>query len=144
MRETLTWAVVAAFAGLAALHFYWAFGGTIGSRAAVPELGNVPAFRPSTAATVTVAIALIAAAATVAAAGGVFPLAVPRWIPISGALMLSLVLLARAVGDFRLVGFFKSQREGRFAELDTLLYSPTCVALGFAIITIVASQEHRA
>lgn len=144
MRDALTWTVAAAFAGLAVLHFYWAIGGTIGSRAAVPELGNVPAFHPSAAATVAVAIALIAAAITVAAAGGVIPSAVPRWMPISGALVLAIVLLARAVGDFRLVGFFKSQKESRFAELDTVLYSPACVLLSLAIITIIALQEHRA
>jgi hypothetical protein len=42
---------------------------------------------------------------------------------------LALVLLLRAVGDFRLVGFFKRIRGSRFARLDTALYSPFCVLL---------------
>ena len=144
MREALVWAVAMTFVGLALLHFYWALGGSFGSRAAVPEVGQVPAFQPSPTATVAVAIALLAAAATVSAAGGLIITAVPSWMPVSAALVLATILLARAVGDFRLVGFLKSHREGRFAELDTLLYSPACVALGLAILTIVVTQEHRA
>lgn len=36
-------------------------------------------------------------------------------------------MLARAVGDFRLVGFFKKVKGSEFALMDTLLYSPLCV-----------------
>ena len=144
MRDALVWAVAMMFVGLALLHFYWALGGSLGSRAAVPEVGQVPAFHPSTTATVAVAIALLGAAATVTAAGGMITTAAPQWMPVTGAVVLATILLARAVGDFRLVGFFKSHREGRFAELDTLLYSPACVALGLAILAILVTQEHRA
>jgi hypothetical protein len=141
MRDAFIWAVAAAFAGLAALHFYWALGGTLGSRSAVPEVNGAPAFHPSTPTTVAVAFALLAAAATVAAAGGLVATAAPRWVPFTAAGVLSFILLARAVGDFRLVGFFKGQRVGGFAKLDTLLYSPACVVLGLAILTILVTQE---
>ena len=141
MRTGLIWTVVAVFALLAALHLYWALGGVIASKAAVPEIGKAPAFNPSPAATFAVAVALLAAAATVAAAGGKFATALPYWMSMAAALVLASILLIRAVGDFRLVGFFKTNREGRFAELDTMFYSPLCVALGLAIITIVMTQE---
>ena len=144
MRDALTWAVTAAFVGLAALHLYWALGGMLGSRSAVPEVGGAPAFHPSTRATVAVSLALLAAAATVAVAGGLVVTIAPRWAPLTAPCFLALLLLARAVGDFRVVGFFKSHREGRFAELDTVLYSPACVALGLAILAIIMTQEPRA
>ena len=143
MRDALTWAVAAAFAGLATLHFYWALGGTLGSHSSVPEVGGASAFHPSTRATVAVGFALLAAALTVAVAGGLVATTAPRWATFSAACVLTLILVARAVGDFRLVGFFKSQRMGRFAELDTVLYSPACVALGLAILAIIMTQEPR-
>ena len=141
MRTGLVWTVVAVFAALATLHFYWALGGAAGSRAAVPQIGKAPAFNPSPTATIAVGVALLAAAATVAAAGGKFATALPYWMSMTAALVLASILLIRAVGDFRLVGFFKTSREGRFAELDTMFYSPLCAALGLAIIAIVTTQE---
>ncbi|MDF0673312.1 MAG: DUF3995 domain-containing protein [Nitrospira sp.] len=42
---------------------------------------------------------------------------------------LALVLLLRAIGDFRLVGFWNRIRDTCFARLDTALYSPLCLAL---------------
>lgn len=49
---------------------------------------------------------------------------------------LAVVLFLRAIGDFRLVGFFKQIRDTRFARLDTILYSPLCLvmAIGTAIL----------
>ena len=44
--------------------------------------------------------------------------------------------LARAIGDFRLVGFTKRVRGTRFAELDTRLLSPLCVCIDAASAAI--------
>jgi catechol 2,3-dioxygenase-like lactoylglutathione lyase family enzyme len=46
------------------------------------------------------------------------------------------VFLLRAVGDFRLVGFFKRVRGTPFARWDTRLFSPLCVALGLASLWV--------
>ena len=35
----------------------------------------------------------------------------------------------RAVGDFRMVGFWKTVRDTPFARWDTRLFSPLCVAI---------------
>jgi hypothetical protein len=45
---------------------------------------------------------------------------------------VALIFAARAVGDFRYVGFFKRVRDSRFGRLDSALYSPLCVFLSFA------------
>jgi hypothetical protein len=118
-------------AALALLHVYWACDGKITAGAAVPESHGRPAFSPSRAATALVAGCLAAAAYVVAVAGGLLssPLAPLARV---ASFALALLLLARAVGDFRLVGFFKRVRGSRFARLDTAVYSPLCLMLGLA------------
>jgi hypothetical protein len=53
----------------------------------------------------------------------------PSWVPAAGVWGLSVIMLLRFVGDFRSVGVFKRDRGTRFARLDTLYFSPLCLAL---------------
>jgi len=53
-----------------------------------------------------------------------------------GCFGLALLLLLRAIGDFRLVGFFKTVRGSRFAWLDSALYSPLCLALALGVFLV--------
>lgn len=118
---------------IAGLHVFWALGGRIGQAVAVPERNGKPAFKPGPVATFAVAVALVIAALLVAAQCG--------WVvlPLSAGTVRLLVWLivvafaARAVGDFRYVGFFKRVRDTRFARLDTRVFSPLCAALALAI-----------
>ena len=136
MNTTIAFSLIAVFLCLSLLHFYWLLGGRVGLLAAIPEIGGKPAFEPSAIATLTVAIGLALCALLIAATAGVLPL------PLHGAVLawatrvLALALLLRAIGDFRLVGFFKRIRDTRFARLDTVAYSPLCLALaiGSAIV----------
>jgi len=111
----------AIFACLGLLHFYWAIAGVNANSAAIPQVDGVPAFRPSRAATAAVGLVLIGTAAIVLMQAKL-PLAIA-----------AAVLLLRAIGDFRLVGFFKRVRGSQFARMDTLLYSPLCLALGTSL-----------
>jgi hypothetical protein len=111
----------AVFGFLGLLHFYWALKGVYGDSAAIPEFDGRPAFKPTKAATAAVGLALLGTAAIVL-------LQVKLLLAFAAA-----ALLLRAVGDFHLVGFFKRVRGSRFARLDTLLYSPLCLALGAAL-----------
>jgi hypothetical protein len=114
---------------LAVIHIYWAAGGKIGKAAAIPSRDSEPLFTPTPFTTIIVAIALIAMAALNAAKIG--------WIVIpgisefvrNGIWITAGIFLLRAIGDFRYIGFFKRHRESRFAQLDTLLYSPLCLLL---------------
>jgi Protein of unknown function (DUF3995) len=117
----------AVFVVLALLHFYWALRGVSGNSAAIPQVNGVPAFKPSKAATAAVGLALLGTAAIVL---------MHVELLIAGA---AAVLVLRAIGDFRLVGFFKRVRDSRFARMDTLLYSPLCLALGAALAALAAS-----
>jgi hypothetical protein len=140
MRNAVTLATVSVFVAIALLHAYWASGGRLSIGSAVPSVGGEPAFSPSALATWVVAAAMIAAAVTVAAAGNLVRLPGPAWLPTAGAALLAIVLAARAVGDFGLVGFFKTRGDGAFARLDTWVYSPLCLVLAIAIAAIVFTR----
>lgn len=117
----------AVFAFLALLHFYWAARGVSGNSAAIPEVNGVPAFKPSRAGTAAVGLVLLTTATIVL---------LDVQLLIAGA---AAVLVLRAIGDFRLVGFFKRPNPSRFARMDTRYYSPLCLALGAALAALAAS-----
>jgi hypothetical protein len=124
------------FPGLALIHVYWALGGSGGKVAALPHINGEPAFRPSSGGTLLVALALLLCALLVTSVSGLLPLPVPRPLLTWPTYGLSFGLLLRAVGDFRLVGFFKRVRGSRFARLDTLVFSPLCLALSVGVFVV--------
>ena len=127
-------ALASILAFLSGLHIYWAFGGRRGWGAAIPQIDGRPAFTPSRLATVLVAVGLAAAALVPLVRIGAFPVSAPLWLSQWSAAALSLIFFVRAVGDFRIVGFFKRIRGTPFAVWDTRLFSPVCLLLaaGFA------------
>ena len=133
---TLATTVVTFLVILAGLHLYWAFGGMRGKMAAIPQVNGFPAFLPSSGATFVVALFLSSCAILVASDSGIIPLVLPRVIESWLMYGLSLGFALRAIGDFRLVGFFKRVRGSRFAKLDTFVFSPFCVVLAIAVFLI--------
>ena len=132
--------VVAVFVTLAGWHFRMAWSPPSGAGGAVPSVSGKPLFVPSAGATVGVGIALLLFAGLVAAASGFVSTGLsPRllsWL----CYALSLGLLARAVGEFKYVGFFKRVRGTRFARFDSLVYSPLCLLLAVGV-GVVASRS---
>jgi hypothetical protein len=126
------------FVALALWHFRMASRPFTGN--AVPSVDGKPLFAPSARATVAVGVVLLLFAVLVAATGGLLPLAIPDRLLSWASLALSLGLLARAIGEFRYVGFFKRVRDSRFARMDTLVYSPLCLALAIGV-AIVAEHD---
>jgi hypothetical protein len=135
-------AVVSVFGVLALVHLYWALGGSALKNSTVPEVNGRAAFVPSAIATFAVVLGLTLCAWLVAATAGFVDSPIPRawlaWL----AYALAFALLARAVGDFRLVGFFKRVRGTRFARLDSLFYAPLCLLLAVAVFYV--ANTHRA
>lgn len=140
MTDFIALIVTGVFVALSAVHVYWALGGGAGKSAAVPELDNRPVFIPSAASTLAVAIALALCAVLVAASAGLIVSKVPALWVNGLAFLLALALVARAVGDFRLVGFFKRVRGTRFARLDSALYAPLCLVLGVAVFYVAVGH----
>jgi Protein of unknown function (DUF3995) len=124
------------FLTLAAIHVYWACGGTWGKSAAIPTIASRRTINPGTAATLTVALLLSLASFVVIGrtglAGNALPFAFFYW----SVWALSLVFLLRAVGDFHLFGFFKTVTGTPFAFHDTRLFSPLCLLIS-ALSTIL-------
>src|SRR5262245_24764899 len=120
--------VAATLAAIGLLHVYWALAGTgAGGGAAIPEVDGRPVFKPGPATTLAVAMLLEIAAALVALQGRLFAIdGLPPALIQVGASGVALVLAARGVGDFRLVGLFKRVRGTRFARLDSLVFTPLC------------------
>lgn len=123
---------------IAALHFYWALGGRWGSDAVIPiKEGNPasgqpdgqPTFSPGPFATAAVAILLFLAALVPLGTVGLVALPVSSVLIRFGVWALAVILLLRAVGDFRYVGLLKRVHGTRFASLDTRLYTPLCLML---------------
>ncbi|EQA54521.1 DUF3995 domain-containing protein [Leptospira kmetyi] len=118
---------------LSGLHFYWVAGGTKGKNRAIPEVQGKPAFQPGKLTTATVGILLFLAV--------LFPIGLRMQAPFGifrnlleyGTVFLSFVFLLRAIGDFKLVGFFKRIRGTDFAKYDDLYYSPLCLILSLLL-----------
>ena len=122
------WTLTLIFLGLSVLHWYWVAFGLGKLDRFVPEIDGRPAFRPGRISTSLVALLLLAA--TLICASEASLLGVPR-LPLAraGVWTLALLFLLRAVGEFRLVGFFKRVRGTRFADLDTRIFSPLCLVI---------------
>lgn len=140
-------AVAAALAGvfslLSLLHVVWAFGGKLASATVIPVVDGKPVFRPSVGMTLVVAGLLAAAALVVLVRGGVLLPAFPPRLSTIAAVVLGAILVLRAVGDFRLVGFFKSVRGTAFAHWDNWLFSPLSLALGLSALWLATSRRPR-
>ncbi|SFU40613.1 Protein of unknown function [Polaromonas sp. YR568] len=136
----LALAVAVIFTFLGLVHVYWALGGRLGLQAALPQLPVQPgkpqmanAFDPRRGTTLAVAAVLISVGAAVGLRGGLFSAPVQHGALQAVLAGVALVMFARAVGDFRLVGFFKRVKGSAFARMDSWVYSPLCVALGLGV-----------
>jgi Protein of unknown function (DUF3995) len=131
--------LAATFAALSVLHIYWSMGGRWGHAAALPERSGRPAFEPGMLGTFVVAGLLAAASLVVLGRVGVGPAAGLRRLTHLGAWTIAAVLLLRGIGDFRLVGLFRSVGDTRFAWWDRRVYTPLALALALGVGIVAAS-----
>lgn len=140
MNTPLALLVSSMFIGLAVWHFRMAMLPTKGESGAVPTADGKPLFVPSRKSTVAVGMVLLLFAGLVAATAGVVSVGLPTVALVWLSYALATGLLARAVGEFKYVGFFKRVRGSRFAKLDSLVYSPLCLLLAIGV-ALVAHQN---
>lgn len=110
---------------IAAVHFYWASGGTRGITLAIPSApgtSDTPLFAPGRGGAAAVGVLLLVAAAV--AAGHLLQASQTTLLR-----LMAVVFTIRAVGEFRYVGFFKRVTDTPFAFWDTRVFSPLCIAL---------------
>jgi len=124
---------------LAGLHTFWAAGGSWGMRNAIPEVDGKPTFIPSRLSTIAVALALTFAAGVASLRGFVLFASFLGSFPYWASIAIGFIFLLRAVGEFRLIGFFKRVRGTSFAAWDTWLFSPLSLLIAAAFFVIAAS-----
>ncbi len=136
MRNILIILLAATFAILSLFHIYWAAGGHFGSVSAIPSIGGKPVFQPSIFTTLLVAAALFAAMLTILGNLGLFGATIPRRFFRLATFTIAALFLLRAIGDFKLLGFFKKASESGFAFWDTFLFSPLCLFIAVAAFLV--------
>lgn len=105
--------------------------------AAIPEIRGEQAFTPSAGGTFAVALALLVAAWTVGTQAGFFMAhLIPERSTVWACRILAVVFLARGIGDFKLVGLFKTTSNSRFAYWDSRVYSPLCLFLALGCVAV--------
>jgi len=126
---------------LGLVHLYWATGGEYGIDKAIPTFKGKPAIAPGPILTAIVGLALIGIGGISYLLGneGLKSMAYANYVIYIGW-FLSVVFIARAIGDFKLVGFFKKETTSEFARYDTRYYSPLCVALSAGFAYLAYSQ----
>jgi hypothetical protein len=115
---------------ISAIHFYWAFGGKWGAKEALPEglEGKMP-LTPSGFMTIIVAVIFLSVSIFFGQKAGLLGFELPIFVEKYGLIAIGSVLLVRAIGEFKYVGFFKKIKNTRFAALDSRYYSPLCLVL---------------
>jgi hypothetical protein len=119
---------------LSALHVWWAIRGGVGDSVAIPKVAGKPVFVPSRVSSATVALLLFCAACVGLLRGGLMASPLPARLVDWLAIAAGCVFLLRAIGEFRLVGFFKRVRGTDFARWDYLCFSPLCVLIAAAYL----------
>ena len=123
-------------ARLGALHVYWAARGVSQKSIALPQADGKPLFLPGRRITLLVGVALFSAAYVALSRGGILNAAsagsLTHWV----AVACGVVFVARAIGEFRYVGFFKTVTGSRFASWDTQVFSPLSLFMGLAYLAI--------
>lgn len=133
--QIISIALTGSFIIIAVLHIFWALGFKFDIRNMVPVVNGEPVFTPGPIGTFIVAIVLFGFAGVSLALG--FPNKVPAnylsFIKIAG-IAIGIILLVRAIGDFKYAGFFKRIKGSNFAKYDYWLYSPFSLISGGALL----------
>jgi hypothetical protein len=126
------------------LHFYWAFGGKLWFVDVLPtNSSGLKKINPGMAAGIIIAIVLLFLALITIGNLGLFDKYIQGKYFRYGALVIAVIFLLRAIGDFKFIGFFKKVTKTRFAINDTNIFSPLClfIALISLIIFIISKSK---
>lgn len=133
------------FAVISLFHFYWAAGGAFGIGVAVPTVnvpnrGGMRTFEPSAIGTILVAFAFLLGIAVILGQLRLLGDIVPHWMFRWGTGAIALIFFLRAIGEFRLAGFFKKVSDTPFAYWDTWLFSPLCLIIAIMAFMLAYTE----
>lgn len=136
LNQFLGLTLLIVFMFIALFHLVWTIRGPNPNSKTLPQINGQPAFIPSRLAALAVTIAFTVGMALIAMRIQLIQNPSSentlRWMLIA----MSLIFLARAIGDFNLVGFFKRKSPSHFARLDNLYFSPLCLGVSLSIMMI--------
>ena len=122
---------------LSILHFYWAFGGKLWFVDTLPTSSSgVKKLNPGMMAGLVIAAGLLFFAIIIIGNQGLFDKYISENYFRYGTLIIAVIFLLRAIGDFKYVGFFKKIKQTKFAINDTKIYSPLCLFIAIASLLI--------
>jgi len=117
---------------LSGLHFYWLFGGRRAVHAVVPTDSNGRLlFKPGKASTLIVASGLLLFAFVNADFANWIDTGIRQGSLRYSMIIVGLIFLLRAIGDFKYLGITKRYKQTAFALTDARIYTPLCIALAF-------------
>ncbi len=135
----------AVFALLSSFHIIGAFG--VWDLPILPVMPDRPPDMPppqaSSSAYMFVAVALALAALVVLARADLLLTSVPPMLSTLACSILGVLFVLRAMGEFRMLGFFKSIKGTDFAFWDTWLYTPLSLALGLGAVWLATTPRTR-
>ncbi len=127
----------AIFILLSIVHFYWAFGGKLWYDDVLPTTSNgMQKLNPSTTAGLVIAFGLLLLALITAGNQGLFDRFIKRMYFRYGTLIIAIIFILRAIGDFKFIGFFKTVKWTRFGLNDTQFFSPLCLFISLLSVFI--------
>ena len=125
------------FTIISGFHFYWAMGGKVGFDVVLPSnTDGVKSLNPSKSITFIAACVFLSVAIFYLIKVDLIPIKLNGLIELFGLYPLAIVLIIRAIGDFKYVGFFKTTKNTPFAVYDTRYYSPLCLFLGLSTLVL--------
>lgn len=127
----------ALFIMLSFIHVYWAMNGSLGKNGVIPTQNDGKAlFEPGIVGTFIVAAILGVFAFITAGDLGIYETYLSAAFIKYSTLIIGILFILRAMGDFRYVGFFKSIKGTLFSKNDSRYFSPLCLYLGISSIAI--------
>lgn len=132
------------FSSLSLLHFYWAFGGKLWIDSVLPtNSSGTKMLNPSMSAAFMVAVGLMFLALVTVGNQGFLDEYVKRTYFRYGCLVIAVIFLLRAIGDFKFVGFFKTIIGTQFAINDTQIFSPLCLLIALLSFSIFILNKSK-
>lgn len=137
MLDLLVYTAVALLIFVGILHFYWAMGGKFLADAVIPKADGEDLFTPTPFLTGFVGVVLFSFA---------FVLYSLQFIKCGcpmvfySGIVIALLFFVRSIGDFKVVGFSKKEKIGKFAYYDTRVFSPFClfISLVFVLVLLIS------
>ena len=145
MTVPLAWTASALLLLVAAIHVYWAAGGTWpaddSESLARAVMGPTSAKMAPWWASLAVAGALALGAVLVLGRVGAIDPGLPDLLIRAGVWVLAGVFLVRAVGGFVLSGVLRARKPDVFSRLDAAIYSPLCLAIAATCAIVALSAQ---